>query len=73
MHHRVDALEAGGVDRAGSGIPPDVVGALGLTPNEPQHPVAVGAELGEERGPDEAVRSGHEHVHGELLREVGPP
>ena len=63
VHDRVDALEAGGVDGAGGGIPPDVVGTFGLAPHEADDAMAVGPQLRDQRGADQSVRSGDEHVH----------
>jgi hypothetical protein len=57
MHDAVDALQRGGVEAAGLGVPPDVAGRArraGDAPND----VSVGDEARGERGADEAGGAG---------------
>ena len=67
VHERVDALEAGSVDRARVGVPLHVVGTLRSAADQAQHPVPLGPEARDQRGPDQAVRSGQADVHTDTL------
>src|SRR5256886_13636502 len=58
-----DALEAVGVDRAGLGIPAELVVTGRLAPNDANRPMTLAGERGQERRPDETVRPGDRDIH----------
>ena len=46
-----------------AGIPADVVGPFGVAAHETHDAVAVGPETRQQRGADQTVSTGDEHVH----------
>src|SRR5262249_58489913 len=47
-HDRFDAREIGGIERAGDGVPTDLVGSRGLAADEPEDVVPLRAQRGTE-------------------------
>src|SRR2546430_13648456 len=62
-----DALEAVGVDRAGLGIPAELVVTGRLAPNDANRPMTLAGERGQERRPDETVRPGDRDIHADSM------
>ena len=62
-----DALEAVGVDRAGLGVPAELVVTGGPAPDDANRPMTLAGERGQERRPDETVRPGDRDIHADSM------